>query len=57
MWLVGMLLEIYLLFCLFSKFNQIMLEISSGMPMQHANCLKIFNLNNWHAARTDNEIC
>jgi hypothetical protein len=32
-WLVGMLLEIYQLFCLFIKFNQLMVEISSGMPI------------------------
>jgi hypothetical protein len=62
-WLVGMLLEIDELFCLFIKFNQLMLEIFSGMPISSINTLaacqllKIFNLNNWHAARTDNKIC
>jgi hypothetical protein len=60
-WLVGMLLEINQLFCLFIKFNQLMLEISSGMPISSINflatcqLLKIFNLNNWNAATTDNK--
>jgi hypothetical protein len=39
MWLVGMLLEIDQLFFLFIKFNQFMLEISSGMPISSINYL------------------
>jgi hypothetical protein len=38
-WLVGMLLEIDQLFCLFIKFNQLVLEIFSGMPISSINAL------------------
>jgi hypothetical protein len=38
-WLVGMLLEIDQLLCLFIKFNQLLLEISSGMPISSINSL------------------
>jgi hypothetical protein len=61
-WLVGMLLEIYQLFCLFFEFNQRMLEIPSGMPISSINSLAACQLlediylNNWHAARTNEEI-
>jgi hypothetical protein len=37
--LVGMLLEIDQLFSLFIKFNQLMLEISSSMPISSNNSL------------------
>jgi hypothetical protein len=33
------MLEIDQLFCLFIKFNQLMLEISSGMPISSINSL------------------
>jgi hypothetical protein len=39
MWLVGMLLQIDQLFCLFIKFNQLMLEISIGMQISSINYL------------------
>ncbi len=38
-WLVGMLLEIDQLFCLFIKINQLVLEISSSMPISSINSL------------------
>jgi hypothetical protein len=38
-WLVGMLLEIYKLFCLLIRFNQLMLEISGSMPISSINSL------------------
>jgi hypothetical protein len=38
-WPVGMLLEIDQLFSLFIKFSQLMLEISSSMPISSNNSL------------------
>jgi hypothetical protein len=43
-WLVGMLLEINKLFCLFIKFNKLMLEISSGMPISSIISLAAYQL-------------